>query len=537
MTWTNITGTTTISASRAVTLPVRFRSEPIKILALHPGAGVGGTLTIWDENGRSVQVTRLDPNQSRYEAEFYSDVDGFNYSFAADGNGVVASPGVSVFLVSRPAADPDIVDGSTSFAGPLRVEGDLEADGASFAGLVQAPSLVVGGGKVGPYPHRKRPATSAPFTAVVTGHTSHDSRTAWYMINSGSVLYLVFRNWMPFDASLMSNERDYLDTNIGDITVSASVEIGGTYFVDAVFANGARTAVIPPGGEAVARVIGPFNAGSTYFVRTHIDCTAGKQVPAYNTLSPNTGYLFDAASIVRSTGTSGYTVNASTPVYGPSAVYVDSLAPTCLGYGDSILRGVGDTTYSTAYGQYAAGWFKRWLNGKIGSDALGLSGATLNTFIGTWGFCESSHQAFSDKMASGHLVAFGANDCLSKTFATITSQYTDFIAKLRANGATKIIVPKILPRTTSTDSWATVAKQTPVSGFEAGGIRDQVNAWFVANSGTGKLIDIVLDTCTAVEDPAGNKWKASNTADGAHPNSTAHANIAVTLPNPLTLLA
>ena len=427
-------------------------------------------------------------------------------------------------------------DGSTSLAGPLRVEGDLEADGASFAGLVQAPSLVVGGGKVGPYPHRKRPATSAPFTAVVTGHTSHDSRTAWYMINSGSVLYLVFRNWMPFDASLMSNERDYLDTNIGDITVSASVEIGGTYFVDAVFANGARTAVIPPGGEAVARVIGPFNAGSTYFVRTHIDCTAGKQVPAYNTLSPNTGYLFDAASIVRSTGTSGYTVNASTPVYGPSAVYVDSLAPTCLGYGDSILRGVGDTTYSTAYGQYAAGWFKRWLNGKIGSDALGLSGATLNTFIGTWGFCESSHQAFSDKMASGHLVAFGANDCLSKTFATITSQYTDFIAKLRANGATKIIVPKILPRTTSTDSWATVAKQTPVSGFEAGGIRDQVNAWFVANSGTGKLIDIVLDTCTAVEDPAGNKWKASNTADGAHPNSTAHANIAVTLPNPLTLL-
>ena len=78
MTWTNITGTTTISASRAVTLPVRFRSEPIKILALHPGSGIGGTLTIWDENGRSVQVTRLDPNQSRYEAEFYSDVEGCN---------------------------------------------------------------------------------------------------------------------------------------------------------------------------------------------------------------------------------------------------------------------------------------------------------------------------------------------------------------------------------------------------------------------------------------------------------------------------
>lgn len=123
MTWTNIAGTTTISASRAVTLPVRFRSEPIKILALHPGSGIGGTLTIWDENGRSVQVTRLDPNQSRYEAEFYSDVDGFNYSFAADGNGVVASPGISVYLVSRPAADPDIVNSTIVMSGPVQAPG------------------------------------------------------------------------------------------------------------------------------------------------------------------------------------------------------------------------------------------------------------------------------------------------------------------------------------------------------------------------------------------------------------------------------
>jgi len=40
-------------------------------------------------------------------------------------------------------------DGSTSFAGPLRVEGALEADGASFAGPVQAPGIAADSASIG----------------------------------------------------------------------------------------------------------------------------------------------------------------------------------------------------------------------------------------------------------------------------------------------------------------------------------------------------------------------------------------------------
>jgi len=140
MTWT-ITTTTTISASRAVTLAERIPSEPIKFVVLHPGTGAGGTVTIWDDLGRSVASTRIDSLSPRHEAEFFSDRSIFNVSAAIDGNATLSGAGVSVYLVSREAPEPSIADGSTSFAGTVKVAGDLEADGASFAGPVVAPNF------------------------------------------------------------------------------------------------------------------------------------------------------------------------------------------------------------------------------------------------------------------------------------------------------------------------------------------------------------------------------------------------------------
>ena len=136
MTWT-ITTTTTISASRAVTLAERIPSEPIKFIVLHPGTGAGGTVTIWDDLGRSVASTRIDALSPRHEAEFFSDRSIFNVSAAIDGNAALSGAGVSVYLVSREAPEPSIADGSTSFAGSLKAAGDLEADSASIAGTVR----------------------------------------------------------------------------------------------------------------------------------------------------------------------------------------------------------------------------------------------------------------------------------------------------------------------------------------------------------------------------------------------------------------
>ena len=126
MTW-KITTTTTLSASRAVTLAERIPGEPIKLIVLHPGTGAGGAVTIWDDLGRSVASTRIDALNPRHEAEFYSDRSVFNVSAAIDGNATLSGAGVSVHLVSRKAPDASVADGSTSLAGPLRVEGPIVA--------------------------------------------------------------------------------------------------------------------------------------------------------------------------------------------------------------------------------------------------------------------------------------------------------------------------------------------------------------------------------------------------------------------------
>lgn len=202
MTWANITTTTTISASRAVTLPARLRSEPIKILALHPGTGIGGTLTIWDENGASVQVTRLDANSTRYEAEFYSTVDGFNYSFAADGNGTLASPGVSVYLTSRAAPEPDVVDGSISMSGP--VQADRVTDRVSYKTKIvrdrieTIPGTIPSGNALTLFQTKTAPARFVAVRAILGGETA-DATKQYTVSFSPSAAY--GNGYTPKDAS------------------------------------------------------------------------------------------------------------------------------------------------------------------------------------------------------------------------------------------------------------------------------------------------------------------------------------------------
>lgn len=118
MTWT-ITKTTTLSASRAVTLAERIPGEPIKLIVLHPGTGAGGAVTIWDDLGRSVASTRIDALNPRHEAEFYSDRSVFNVSAAIDGNATLSGAGVSVYLVSREAPDASVADGTLVSSVPI----------------------------------------------------------------------------------------------------------------------------------------------------------------------------------------------------------------------------------------------------------------------------------------------------------------------------------------------------------------------------------------------------------------------------------
>lgn len=84
----------------------------------------------------------------------------------------------------------------------------------------------------------------------------------------------------------------------------------------------------------------------------------------------------------------------------------------------------------------------------------------------------------------------------------------------------------VMPKTTSTDSWATLANQSYATGCEPGGVRDQLNAWI--KSQVGILIDDIIDPNPYVESQTDHgKWIVNGSAnypttDGTHPSTAIH---------------
>lgn len=103
----------------------------------------------------------------------------------------------------------------------------------------------------------------------------------------------------------------------------------------------------------------------------------------------------------------------------------------------------------------------------------------------------------------------GTNDvAASATFATVMANKRTEWAAYQSNliGPKRVWGSKMLPRVTTTDGCTTTGNQTPLAGFVAGGIRDQVNTASLANVGSNGLFAFV-DTSTPVEltgDPT--KW-------------------------------
>lgn len=367
------------------------------------------------------------------------------------------------------------------------------------------------------------------FTTLISGHTSCDARERVATVGAVTHVRLRFRNFIQNNTS--ANEVANL-TSLASMTVKASVEYNGAYY--RVFFRGSRLATIEPGGWILSDPVAvDIPANTTFFVRSRA-VVASNQIPARQGYYASTeGYRYDGADIVDGTGTTNYTTGSGTAQFCVDAVLGN--ADSILVVGDSIVYGSGDSGLIQNPLPVAFGWPKRWTNGIIGCDVHGFPGGEVTQWI------DNTLVPFSKGIIPGvaydfAVLAFGANDCLTKTAGQIQASYTTAVQWMRSQGIVKVYAAKILPRTTSTDSWATEENQTPMTGFEPGGVRDVVNAWFVSSG----LFNGVLDTCTPVAN--GSVWKASKTTDGAHPKSDsdgdpdAHGEIAAGLPSPLTLL-
>lgn len=265
--------------------------------------------------------------------------------------------------------------------------------------------------------------------------------------------------------------------------------------------------------------------GGDLFVRTGLTVSSGGKWPQdYYPLAEGEG-CFESnsgASQVYATGPmtapsgGGAAANGG---FGPIALigYTEAGQISVVYLGDSIADGVGDDQdgYIARALADVNGYPVPYIKLSRGSDTLGNNALA-------YGY---RRRALFEYGTHG-IIALGTNDIVTgASLETMKNLVTEISAAMRGRGL-KVIGSTIFPRTTSTDHWATLAGQTPVAGFETGGIRDQFNAW-IKNYADG-LLDYWYDPCELIEPTAApGKWNVNGaadypTTDGIHPSPYFH---------------
>jgi lysophospholipase L1-like esterase len=249
-----------------------------------------------------------------------------------------------------------------------------------------------------------------------------------------------------------------------------------------------------------------------------------------------------------------------------TAIIAEQITPTPVGMivGDSIGDGYGGSALGRSYltrGLDAQG--VAWYNcGNPGSNMVALA---LN---------------YGPPIVLGDFVDFfiihcGTNDiygtgAVSPTFSAFQTNLLQY-AKQLARPWTKLWLATIAPRTTSTDSWATYANQTPITSIATGGtdtfeaLRIRINNWLRDPSSSGAIAYLrtnmpygaaqvggIIDHCPYIERNSdgsalvldsngqqtagtGGRWIVSGaanyaTADGIHPSDAAQILMSAAVP-------
>jgi hypothetical protein len=206
--------------------------------------------------------------------------------------------------------------------------------------------------------------------------------------------------------------------------------------------------------------------------------------------------------------------------------------------GDSIAAAINDN--STTQGAYGRGFHFRAMR-KADSSAAMPCIAFSASGADTSDYTSSTMWKKYATYANAAIEEFGTNDLGtsgSYNLTTIENNFGTIWAALKVAGVQKIIRTKLLPRASSTDSWATTANQTIYPGWGDGEGSSQLNAWFDT-----KVLDGTLYAAVAMPDVADVtnplKWAVNGTAnwmtaDGTHITQVSAEAMAVTL-RPLTL--
>lgn len=224
------------------------------------------------------------------------------------------------------------------------------------------------------------------------------------------------------------------------------------------------------------------------------------------------------------TGGGGF--GQTTTSYGAAAVRgkPNARAKSLLMVGDSIMRGYTSTD-ARGSARRDFGIYERAVSGDCGVLNIASSGGMFANYINTTPLYDKTFD-FLDSLPSNTithaLIALGTNDIdAGANIASMQSRYNAMHTFLKAKNYL-VSAATIIPRATSTDGFLSVENQTPVAGFEVGGVRDQYNALHRADAYNldWPLVDADLvfrdDTQTDALKVVGGD---NISTDGIHPNT------------------
>jgi len=401
----------------------------------------------------------------------------------------------------------------------------------------------------GMYPLGARAGIGQGFIGTISGQDNRYRVTVPFQTNE---VRLVYTNWIGPGTA----ERD----GTADLVVRAGIEMPDGSF-RAVYFAGQRDVRIGIGGSAVSDPVAVEHAGPTdpspfLYVRTKVTAyTAGTSTLAPGSIpqgplmtATGEGTDSDPAGDVTTSGTVGSTYNF---MYVPAVVAGNctDAAPIIALIGDSITLGKNDGPDNYGWGARAAEAarlpYLKLAEGGVQAQYVSVPNGHARTFaLGTG--------------ATDALVMLGTNDLGTATVSggviTAVQIYLYRIWLAWSRRGARVRACTLVPRATSTDSWATLGNQTPMASNPA---RIIINDWIRAGAPldaatkapaavgapgsivagqTGHPLVGYIDTADAVESARNSGlWIVNGsanyaTSDGTHPGGTAYGLIAAKVP-------
>lgn len=371
-------------------------------------------------------------------------------------------------------------------------------------------------------------AESANQSAFWFTRTAHEgfvaSRCRDLRTQDGTNVYVMARSAHIASENLTTIRVAFENSNgSGSNTITQSIEYPAGAFTQVLFGGGA-TGTIKSSATIVsdyATIAGGIPAGATFWVRTFWHGVASFYNSWQNTFLGEATQI--SASVISDLTMGGTITNSGAYSMPPVGIIGVTTNASVLIFGDSIAMGFGDVEDSS---NSATGY-----NGVVGYIARSLGSVTF-TNLGRASAPGIATAIGKNMLGFGsHLMCeFGSNDFYlnSKTSAQLIAGLKAILDTRRPGQ--KVYQTTITPKTTSTDSYATVANQTiaaPTTNTERVTFNTAVRA---GSTGMTTLTGFIDAASIAESSLNSGKWTASPsppyTADGLHPNVAGSALVA-----------